>query len=90
MIILRVRVIRVSVGIPNAQSGALLLVAQVVFSRCQQHAISPGPPNKLAELLEDEQVQDTTGSDFVVVIVRDAVPVEAAEGLGEGDDEGDG
>jgi hypothetical protein len=51
--------------------------------------VSPTPANELAQLLEDEQIENTTGSHLVIVIVRDAVPVETLEGLGEGHDERD-
>lgn len=48
---------------------------------CEQNMIAPTPANELAELLKDEKVQNAAGGDLVVVVVRNAVPVEALEGL---------
>ena len=44
---------------------------------------------ELAKLLEDEEVEDTAGADFVVVVAGYPVPVQAGQGLGEGNDKGD-
>ena len=56
----------------------------------QEHVEAPSPPHELTELLEDEEVEDTAGTNFIVVITRYSVPVKAAECFGEGDDERDG
>lgn len=68
----------------------LILNLCLLDSRGEQDVVTPGPAHQLPELLEDEQVQDTSGSDFVVVVAGNAVPVQAVESLGEGDDERDG
>jgi hypothetical protein len=51
------------------------------FLRSQQHMVSPTPANQLTQLLKDQQIQDTSGGDFIVVVIRNLVPVEAFEGL---------
>lgn len=51
--------------------------------------VSPAPADELAQLLEDKQIQDAACGYIVVVIVRDAIPVEALDSLGKGRDERD-
>lgn len=43
---------------------------------CEEDVVAPGPADELAKLLEDEEVEDSAGSDFVIVITRDTVPVK--------------
>lgn len=80
-------------GFAGAVVGVALLVdlRDRIHGRCgQEHVVSPGPPEELAELLENEEVQDSAGADFFVVVTGDSVPVEAGDGHGEREDEGDG
>jgi hypothetical protein len=56
----------------------------------QQNMVSPAPADQLAQLLEDKQIENPPRGYLIVVVVRDAVPVEAFEGLRERDHEGNG
>lgn len=65
-------------------------ILHVSLPRSKQDVIPPTPADKLAQLLEDEQVENAPCGHFVVVVIRDAVPVQAFQGLGKRHDQGDG
>lgn len=52
--------------------------------------VAPTPSNELTQLLEDQQVEDTSRGHFVIIIVWYAVPMKALQSLGERKHEGDG
>jgi hypothetical protein len=61
----------------NPRIGSLLLFSVVFVSRGEKDVISPTPPHKLAQLLKDKQVENSTGGHFVVVVVRYLVPMKS-------------
>lgn len=82
--------LRLVVAVLSALEGMVSsLIVLVSAGWGQEHVEAPSPPHELTELLEDEEVEDTASTDFIVVIARYSVPVEAAECFGEGDNEGD-
>jgi hypothetical protein len=57
---------------------------------CKKNTVSPAPANELAKLLKDEQVENTARCDFIVIIVRNSIPVESIQRLRKRDDKRDG
>ena len=47
----------------------------------EKDVITPGPAEELAQLLEDEKVEDSAGGDLVIVVAWNLIPVEATYGL---------
>lgn len=70
--------------------GTFGFILDVSFLGREQDMIAPAPPHQLAQLLEYQQIQDPPGSHFIVVVVGHPIPMEAFQGLGQRDDEGDG
>lgn len=52
--------------------------------------VAPAPSYHLSQLLEDHQVEDAAGTDLVVIVAWNLVPMEAFECLGKRDDKGNG
>ena len=53
----------------------LVLVLVVFVLGSEQDVVSPAPPHELTELLEDQEVQDTTRGDLIVIVAGYPVPV---------------
>src|SRR5690606_15687968 len=55
-----------------------------------QDMVAPTPPDQLAELLEDQQVENASRSHFVIIVTRYFIPVQPLQRLRERDDKRDG
>ena len=77
-------------GLEAALLDGLVGVLFVLGLGCQQHVVSPAPPDELAQLLEHQQVQDAACGDLVIIVPWYPVPVQTLQCLRERDDEGDG
>lgn len=62
----------------------------LLFRRGQEDMIAPAPPDELAELLKDEEIENAASGDLVIVVAGNAIPVQALESLRQGNDERDG
>jgi hypothetical protein len=70
--------------------GNLLAVLRILVLGSQEDVIAPAPADELTKLLEDKEIQDASGTDLVVVISRNLVPMQALECLRKRENERNG
>lgn len=70
--------------IVEEEEVGMTILLIVMVQRLEEGVHAPAPPDGLPELREDEQIQDASGGDLVVVIARDFVPMQAGYGMREG------
>lgn len=61
--------------------GCFSAVVYVLFGWCKENVIAPTPTNKLTQLLEDQEVEDTSCSNFFIVIAWNLIPMKSFKGL---------
>lgn len=64
----------------RGQSSLIIFVCRGWF---QENAVSPRPSQELTQLLEDEQIENTSGGNLVVIVSRHLIPMQSLNRLAQ-------